>query len=130
MTRKMASYSTSNHHYRPHPWDGGRYCFQFVSSHLDWGGGCRSGQGVPPSQVRTLGVPPSQVRMWGGGGYLHLGSGWGRGYLIPGQNGGTPIRSGQGVTHPRVKAGGRYPIPGQDGGTPPHWQDGDPLSAG
>ena len=26
-------------YYRPHPKDGGRYRFQFVSSHLDEGGG-------------------------------------------------------------------------------------------
>ena len=70
--------------YRPHPKDGGRYCFQFVSSHLDWGGGYpipgldwgvphpRSGLGGTPSQVQVRvgvpyladrGVPPSKIRM-------------------------------------------------------------------
>ena len=29
--------------FHPHPKDGGRYCFQFVSSYLDWGGGYPSG---------------------------------------------------------------------------------------
>ena len=41
--------------YRPHPKDGGRYCFQFVSPHLDGGGG-----GFP---ISGLG---------GGGGVPHL----------------------------------------------------------
>ena len=65
--------------YLPPASGAGRYCFQFVSSHLVWGGGgvypssCQwgvggtiSGQdGSPPSQVRTGGVPPCQVRTGG-----------------------------------------------------------------
>ena len=56
--------------YHPHPKDGGRFCFQFVSSHLDWGGGgipsqVWMGEGGIPSQVQRGGYP-SQIR-WGRG---------------------------------------------------------------
>ena len=46
--RAVITHSVPN--YCPHPKDGGRYCFQFVSSHLDGGGGT-----------------PSQVWIGGGG---------------------------------------------------------------
>ena len=60
--------------YCPHPKDEGRYCFQFVSSHLDR----RGGTPIPGQD---------------GGGYPHLRSRrWG--YPIPGQQGGVPSRSG------------------------------------
>ena len=55
--------------YRPHPKDGGRYCFQFVSPHLDVGGA-----GGVPQVWLVEGVPsPSHVWMVGGGGTR---SGW------------------------------------------------------
>ena len=140
-------------YYRPYLKDGGRYCFQFVSSHLDgWGlypilllmgggrypipgqdGGYshpRSGKGVSPSQIRVGGTP-SQVRM----GYTS----------IPGLDEGVPpyhVRVG----YPHLRSGqGGYPslvsmrvVPcWQDGvppisrmAIPPCWQDGVPPSAG
>ena len=70
-------------YYRPHPKDGGRYCFQFVSSHLDPGGGGYPIQpwtgGVPglrfggvPS-LRSGGVP--SLRSGGGPGLRPMGGG-------------------------------------------------------
>ena len=89
-----------NRNYRPHPKDGGRYCFQFVSSHLDRrgvphltdGGGRglphpRSGEGCTLSQVQR-GVPCCKS----GWGVPHSRSGWG--YLVPSPDG------GGGVPHP------------------------------
>ena len=47
--------------YRPHPKDGGRYCFQFVSSRLDGRGG-----GTPSQVLTGRGSTPSKVRTEGG----------------------------------------------------------------
>ena len=56
-------------HYRPHPEDGGRYCFQFVCQSTFRGGG------VTP--VRSRGIPhPRSSR---GGGYPIPGLGGGKG---------------------------------------------------
>ena len=66
--------------YRPHPKDGGRYCFQFVGSHvevhLSGVPHARSGQGVPHPRFRQ-GVP-------------HPRSGLNRGYPIQDQDGEYP----------------------------------------
>ena len=43
--------------YRPHPKDGGRYCFQFVSPHPG-GGGVPGPGGVGGSQVQVKGGVP------------------------------------------------------------------------
>ena len=92
-------------YYRPHPKDGGRYCFQVVSPHLDRGGGT-------PSQVQVGGYPISGLR-----GYPHPRSG---GYPCP--------RSG-GYPHPRS---GGVPLSQVWGGTPslvggvPHLRSGVP----
>ena len=107
----------SSNYYRPHPKDGGRYCFQFVSPHL--------GGGVPQS---GLGGTPSQV--WLGGG----------GYLIPGLAGGVPhprSRQGGGGTPSQVRmgysptrSGWDTPWPDQDGVPPWHLGQGTPLDLG
>ena len=101
------------HYYRPHPKDGGRYCFQFVSPHLDGGGGeTPSNQwGIPPSFLMGAGtpippnggtpilpnvgeVPPSSLTPW-----------------YP------PVRTGWGT--PTIETGWRYlPPSGLDGGNP------------
>ena len=86
--------------YRPHPKDGGRYCFQLV---------CQSTprQGGYPSQVWMVGGGhPSQVWMVGGG--TPVKSGW---------CGGTPARSGWWVGTPaRSWWWGGVPQPSLDGG--------------
>ena len=57
------SFQTGNHNYRPHPKDGGRYCFQFVSPHPGrGGGGPRSRWGGVPGPVPGGGGTRSQVR--------------------------------------------------------------------
>ena len=67
--------------YRPHPKDGGRYCFQFVSSHLD-------GAGTP-----SFLIGPGR----GGNPYPRSGLGGGVGGVTPcpcqveGQDGGVPL---------------------------------------
>ena len=90
-------------YYRPHPKDGGRYCFQFVcqSTRRQGGGGtpARFGWwvgGVPWSGLDGGGYP-GQVWMVGGGG--------------------TPARSGWwGVLQPGLDGVGGIPQPGLDGG--------------
>ena len=91
--------------YRPHPKDGGRYCFQFVCQSTSQGGG-----GVAPSQVWLRGVP---IPGLAGGGVPHPRSRWGRGSRSgwgtpldlgwipppPGLGWGTPLDLGWG-THP------------------------------
>ena len=93
--------------YRPHPKDGGRYCFQFV---------CQS------TPRRGGGGYPSQVLMVGGGGSTPARSGWlGRGY--PGQ----VWMVGGGV--PRAPPGQvwmAYPPTMTGWGTHPPWLDGVP----
>ena len=93
-------------YYRPHPKDGGRYCFQFVGPHLDRGGrGTRSSLGwggtPSPGGTPTLdggGYPVSglggyPISGWGGGGYPVSGLG---GY--PSQVGGYNISGLGGCT--------------------------------
>ena len=87
-------------YYRPHPKDGGKYCFQFVGPHLD-----REGRGTR-SSLGWGGTPSS-------GGYPNLG--WGR---VP------SLRSG-GVPHLRL--GGRG-VPGLRSGGVPHLRSGDTTS--
>ena len=62
-------------YYRPHPKDGGRYCFQFVCQST-YGGGTpvRSGWGGHPIPGLAGGGTPSQVWL---GGVPHPRSGWG-----------------------------------------------------
>ena len=95
--------------YRPHPKDRGRYCFQFVSSHLH--GGDR-GHPIPGPDK---GYPILLM-----GEYPHLRSGWG---VTPScWQGGTPNpRSGQGSTlgYPIKTEWGVPPFPGLDGVLPP-----------
>ena len=89
--------------YCPHLKDGGRNCFQFVSSHLN--------RELPHLADGEGGVP-------------HPRSGWG--YPIPGLDRGTPSQVQMRVPHPRSGQGGGYPIlltegtpiPGMDGGVP------------
>ena len=97
------------YHYRSHPKDRGRYCFQFVSPHLDGGGG------VPRPGLDGGGGYPGQVWMVEGG--TPARSGWWGSY--PGQvwtvRGGTLARSGSwGVPGVPPSSG-----PGLDGGGNP-----------
>ena len=118
----LACNTTNTCFYRPHPKDGGRYCFQFVSSHPGGtpslsipipirpclGGGTRSrlgwgvvpqsslGWGGYPDPALDGGVPRSSL---GWGGYLNLG--WGG---TPTLDGVTPTLDGvtptlEGVPH-------------------------------
>ena len=77
--------------YRPHPKDGGRYCFQFVSPHLNGGGDSILPDWDIPS-FPTGGTPS---------------------FLT----GGTPIRTGWG--YPLLGLDGGIPPSGLDGFTPP-----------
>ena len=57
--RKKRTQVNLNHNfYRQHPKDGERYCFQFVRSHLNRGGGTpilpTGGEGINPSQVTAI----------------------------------------------------------------------------
>ena len=90
----IASYHPN--HYRPHPKDGGRYCFQFVSPHLDGGGvpGPGRGGGVPgPGQ----GGEGSQVKVGGSQVQVKVGRGprsrWGEGPRSRSRWGGPRSRS-------------------------------------
>ena len=66
--------------YRPHPKDGGRYCFQFVSQSTPrWGGG-----GVPQPGLNGGGAGVLRPGVDGRGGYP------GQVWMV----GGTPVRSG------------------------------------
>ena len=104
--------------YRPHPKDGGTYCFQFVCQSTSRGG--------YPSQI--WGGNPSKVWLAGEYPFLAL-AGWGvphprsgglrRGYPIPGLDGGYPPN--------QVRIG--YPQPGLDG-VPPRPGMGNPPGPG
>ena len=109
-------------YYRPHPKDGGRYCFQFVCQFTSWGRGggatpVRSGGGAPhPRSGPGGGGTPSQV--WPGG-VPYPRSGWGgyRGSPQPGQEGVPwPDQTWDGV--PPLGPGTGYP-PGSGMGYPP-----------
>ena len=97
--------------YRPNPKDRGRYCFQFVSPHLDWGYPIWSTGGTPSFPIGGGGTPlllmdgvsPSGWQ----GGYPPSGQ-WGEGYLNwpmgvppPHQDytGYSPIATGWGYPH-------------------------------
>ena len=98
---------TSGLCYRPHPKDGGRYCFQFVCQFTPRRGG---GGGT-----MVGGVPRPSLD--GGGGGSPARSGWWEGY--PGQVlmvGGTPARSGWWGYPGQVLTVVGVPWPGLDGG--------------
>ena len=93
--------------YRPHPKDGGRYCFQFVCQSTLAGGGypiSGLGRGGTPSQVWGMGYPPPP----------------GTGYPLPPDLGqGTPPGPGTG-----------YPLPPDLGWVPPGPGTGYPPGPG
>ena len=108
VTGEMSTHG--NPSYRPHLKDGGRYCFQFVSSHLRGVSQSGLGEGGTPSQV------------------------WLGGYPIPGLAREIPhprSRQGEGVPHPRSGWGGTQGTPPTRSGwvTPPTW-DGVPPGPG
>ena len=70
----MTLNASHSHNYRPHPKDGGRYCFQFVCQFTSRGGVPQSGLGGYPIPDLAGGGTPSQV--------------WLGGYPIPGLAGG------------------------------------------
>ena len=98
------------HFYRPHPKHGGRYCFQFVSSHL--------GGGIPQSGLGGYPIPGLARRGYpipglDGGGVHHPRSAWAGG-------GGT-----WGIPLDQVRMG-YPPPPGPGMGYPPDLGWGNP----
>ena len=108
ISEKLAYHATCSIYYRPHPKDGGSYCFQFVcQSTPRWG--------VYPSQVWMVGGV-ARLGLDGGGVVTLARSGW--------WGGGTPARSGWcGVPQLRLDGG---EVPGQVWmmGVPPPGLDG------
>ena len=89
--------------YRPHPKDGGRYCFQFVCQSTPWGG-------VPQPGLDGGGVTPARSG-WDGMGWEYASQVWmvGGGEPQPGLD--------KGVPQPGLDGGGGI-RPGLDGGYP------------
>ena len=102
--RKTLLFSLS-HYYRPHPKDGGRYCFQFVSPHP--GGGVTPCLGLNSLLYLEMSVcsllggrgVPADPTLYGGGGSRSSLDGWGS--PDPALDGGGYPISG-GVPHLRV----------------------------
>ena len=119
------------HIYRPHPKDERRYCFQFVSSHLDRGGGTPSAdegrgplpiqiwEGCTPSVKTWEGYPPHQ---WMGTVFSLSVDTLIGGYPFPGLDKRYPLpRSGQGEGDPHWWMGVHPPPnlgPGREGCAP------------
>ena len=123
-----------NYIYRPHPKDGGRYCFQFVCQSTSRGGGVpQSGRGGIP-HLRSWGVPHSRSG-WGGtpsqvwlGGDPIPGLARGRGYPIPGLDPLPPGPGQDGVPPDQVWMG--YPPRPGMGYLPETWDGVPPLRPG
>ena len=124
VTGEMSTHG--NPSYRPHLKDGGRYCFQFVSSHLRGVSQSGLGEGGTPSQVWLGGYPIPGLareiphpRSRRGEGVPHPRSGWG------GTQGTPPTRSGWVTPPPGM---GSHLDLGQ--GTPQTWDRVAPLDLG
>ena len=126
-----------NYFYRPHPKDGGKYCFQFVCQSTSWGGEDSSQVwpgGVTPSQVWT-GVPPQDLG-WIPPPDLEQGTPWTWDQVPPGPGTRYPLDLGLGTPCPQTcdrvppVPGTRHPPRPGTGYPPPDLGPGTPTGPG